>query len=55
VSCTTQAELSAPDRTALTAAGGRLAEAVAQQDYSALQAALLPAEAAEWDGIRGAV
>jgi hypothetical protein len=55
VSCTTQAELSAQDRGALTAAGGRLAEAVAQQDYSALQAALLPAEAAQWDGIRGAV
>jgi hypothetical protein len=55
VSCTTQAELLATDRNALAAAGSRLAEAVMEQDYSALQAALLPAEAAEWDGIREAV
>jgi hypothetical protein len=54
-SCTTQAELPAADRYALTAAGGRLSEAVLRQDYAALQAALLPAEAAEWNGIRGAV
>jgi hypothetical protein len=53
-SCTTQAELLTLDRDALVAAGGRLSEAVMQQDYVALQAALLPAEAAEWDGIRGA-
>ena len=55
MSCTTQAELLAQDRDALAATGGRLSEAVVQQDYAALQAALLPAEAAEWDGIRGAV
>ena len=55
VSCATQAELSPQDRDALTATGGRLAEAVVQQDYTALQSALLPAEAAEWNGIRGAV
>jgi len=54
-SCTTQAELLGLDRDALAAAGGRLAEAVAQQDYTALQAALLPAEAADWDGIRAVV
>lgn len=54
-SCTTQAELLSVDRDALTAAGGRLSEAVLRQDYAALQAALLPAEAADWDGIRGAV
>ena len=53
--CTTQAELLAQDRDALAATGGRLSEAVMQQDYDALKAALLPAEAAEWDGIRGAV
>jgi len=53
--CTTQAELLALDRDALTSAGGRLSQAVLRQDYSALQSALLPAEAAEWDGIRGAV
>ena len=55
VSCTTQAELLPQDRDALAAAGGRLAEAVLEQDYAALRAALLPAETAEWDGIRGAV
>ena len=54
-SCTTEAELLAPDRNALAAAGGRLTEAVMGQDYAALQAALLPAEAAEWEGIREAV
>jgi len=54
-SCTTQAELLPQDRDALVAAGGRLSEAVAQGDYSTLLAALLPAEKAEWAGIRGAV
>src|ERR1019366_437882 len=54
-SCVTQAELSAQDRAALSATGGQLSQAVVQQAYAALQAALLPAEAAEWDGIRGAV
>jgi len=53
--CTTQAELSTQDRNALTAVGGRLGAAVLQQDYTALQGALLPAEAAEWEGIREAV
>ena len=53
--CTTQAELLGPDRNALVAAGGQLSEAMAQQDYAALLAALLPAEKAEWEGIRGAV
>src|ERR1039458_5726475 len=55
VSCTTQAELLAPDRSALAAAGGRLSQVVMDQDYAALQAALLPAETAEWDGIRATV
>src|ERR1039457_5183347 len=54
-SCVTQAELSAQDRAALSATGGQLSQAVVQQAYAALQAALLPAEAAEWDGIRRAV
>lgn len=53
--CTTQAELLALDRDALSAAGGRLAQAVAQQDYAALQPALLLSEAAEWNGIRSVV
>jgi hypothetical protein len=52
--CTAQGELSAPDRATLTALGGRLAEAVVQHE-TALQAALLPAEAAEWSGIQGAI
>jgi hypothetical protein len=54
-SCTTQAELSPQDRDALTAAGGRLAAAVMNQDYAALQTALLPALAQEWSGIRSVV
>jgi hypothetical protein len=54
-SCTAQAELLPLDRDALVAAGGRLSEALVQQDYTALQASLLPAEVADWDGIRGAV
>ncbi|MGD0730757.1 MAG: hypothetical protein ABR956_05795 [Terracidiphilus sp.] len=55
VSCTMQGELAGLDRDALSAAAARLSQAVLQQDYATLQAALLPAEAAEWDGIRGAV
>jgi hypothetical protein len=54
-SCTTQGELQPPDRNALTSVGGRLATAVAGQDYATLQAALLPAEAAEWQGIHDSV
>jgi len=53
--CTTQAELLPQDRNVLVATAGRLSEAVLQQDYAALQAALLPAVAPEWEGIRGAV
>ena len=51
-SCTTQAEMVGMDRDALTAAGGRLSVAVAEQDLAALKAALLPAVADDWDGIR---
>jgi hypothetical protein len=54
-SCTTQAELFAPDRDAVASNGGRLTAAVIDQDYGALQSALLPAEAGEWSGIREAV
>jgi hypothetical protein len=53
--CTSQAELLPQDRATLAMVGGRLAQAVVQQDFVTLKAALLPAEAAEWDGIRGAV
>jgi hypothetical protein len=54
-SCTTQAALLPQDREALTAAGGRLAVAVADQDFVALKAALLPAMAQDWEGMRGVV
>jgi hypothetical protein len=50
-SCTTQAALLPQDRDALTAAGGRLAVAVAEQDFATLKAALLPAVAQDWEGI----
>jgi hypothetical protein len=53
--CTTQAELLPQDRNVLAATAGRLSGAVLEQDYAALQAALLPSEAREWEGIRGAV
>lgn len=53
--CTAQAELSPEDRAALSAIGGRLAQAVVQQDFNTLQSALLPTESAEWNGIRGAI
>ena len=54
-SCTMGAALPLQDRDALAGAGGRLAQAVVQQDYPALQAALLPAEAGDWETIRGAI
>jgi hypothetical protein len=53
-SCTMQGEMPPQDRDALTAAGGRLAVAVGGQDYAAVKAALLPAVAQDWDGIREA-
>jgi hypothetical protein len=54
-SCTSQAQLQPQDRDALTGVAGRMAEAVAAQDYAALKSALLPAVSPDWDGIRGAV
>jgi hypothetical protein len=54
-SCTTQSALPGVDRDALSAAGGRLATAAAQQDYATLQAALLPAVAADWENMHGIV
>ncbi len=53
-SCTMQAEFSPQDRATLATDGGLLAQAVAQQDYAALKAALLPAVAQDWDGIHEA-
>jgi hypothetical protein len=54
-SCTAQAELGSLDRDALAAASGRVATAVLAQDFTTLQANLLPQEASEWNGIRATV
>jgi hypothetical protein len=54
-SCTTQSEMTPQDRDALAAAGQRYALAVVQQDLTAMQSALLPAVAKQWDGIRDAI
>lgn len=54
-SCTSQAELGSLDRDALSTAASRLANAVVAQDFTTLQAMLLPEEASEWSGIRSAV
>ncbi len=53
--CTAQAELLPQDRAALADTGGRLAQAIVQQDTSLLQSALLPAESADWSNIQGAI
>jgi hypothetical protein len=54
-SCTSQAELGSLDRDALTMVAGKLANAVSGQDFSTLQALLMPEEAGQWPGVRGAV
>ena len=54
VTCTSQAELSPDARNALASAGARLAQAVLQQDFGTLHAALFPGEQGAWDGIQGA-
>jgi hypothetical protein len=54
-SCTTQGELQPADRSGLVATGQKLVASILQQDYSALQGALLPAVASDWEGIRGEV
>jgi len=53
--CTAQGELSPQDRATLSSFAGRFADAVVNQDFNTLQAALLPAESADWNGIRGAI
>jgi hypothetical protein len=55
VGCTSQAELASLDRDALTSISGKLATAVVAQDFTTLQATLLPEEANQWSGIRAAV
>ena len=54
-SCSTQAEMNAQDRDTLASAGRQLGNAVIQQDYTSLQATLLPAVAQQWEGIRGVI
>lgn len=54
-SCTTQAEMTAQDRNALATAAQKILTAVLQQDFSTLQASLLPVVAQQWEGIREAV
>jgi len=54
-SCRTQAEIEAEGPDPHLEPAGLLLRAVLVQDYGALQAALLPTEAAQWDGIRSVV
>lgn len=53
-SCTSQAEMQPTDRDQIAGAGMQVANAILNQDFGALQAELLPAEAGEWEGIRAA-
>lgn len=53
--CTAQGELSPQDRVTLSNVAGSIADAVINQDVTTLQAALFPAEAADWNNIRGAI
>lgn len=50
--CTTQAEMTPQDRDLLSSVALHLSAAVGQQDESALQAALLPSESSDWNGIQ---
>ena len=53
--CTSQAELSALDRSSLTASAGQILTDVIAQNEPALESALLPSETSAWDSIREAV
>ena len=53
--CTTQAEMSTPDRDLLAGVGQRLADAIVEQNYGALQASLLPQMEQDWGGMQSAV
>jgi hypothetical protein len=53
VNCTTQASFKPADRDALLAAGNSITDAVAAQNFDALQNSLLPAVIGDWDSIRG--
>ncbi len=54
VTCTTQGSMAPADRNALAIAGERFSTAIAQQDDSTLQSALLPTVAQQWPGIQNA-
>jgi hypothetical protein len=54
-SCTPEPQLGSLDRDALSAIITKVANAVTAQDETTLQAALLPQEASQWNGIRAAV
>lgn len=54
VTCTSQAELVPADRTALSAIGTQLGQAILTQNYPALQSSLLPSEASDWSSIQSA-
>src|SRR5579863_10376852 len=54
-SCTTQGEMTPQDRDTLVSAGQQLGNAVIQQDFTAIQGTLMPAVAAQWEGIRGVI
>src|SRR5579863_3117238 len=52
--CTSEPELGSLDRDALSVIITRVANAVIAQDDATLQSVLLPQEASQWEGIRGA-
>lgn len=54
VTCTTQGSMAPTDRDALAIAGQNLSTAIAQQNDSTLQSALLPAVAQQWPSIQNA-
>ena len=54
VTCTSQGEMLGPDRDAIATSGMQIAAEIQNQDETALQGALLPAVAGDWEGIRGA-
>jgi uncharacterized protein (DUF2141 family) len=53
-SCMSQAGMPATDRDQIAAAGMQLSVEIVNQDLTALQAALLPSVAGDWDGIHAA-
>ncbi len=54
-SCTTQGEMNPQDRDTLVSAGQQLGSAVIEQNFNAIQSTLMPAVAAQWEGIRGVI